>query len=97
VALCFAAAVLVTWRADAWISGRPILSHPVVAGAARVAAPSAMRSAVRLYAGRGQVEALEKDELLAEARRDPGLVGLVWELISVASRPAPSNRSPAAT
>jgi 4-amino-4-deoxy-L-arabinose transferase-like glycosyltransferase len=78
-ALAFAAALLVTWRADDWISGRPILSHPVVASAARVAAPSAMRSAVRLYAGRAEVEMLEKDELLAEARRDPGLVGLVWE------------------
>jgi 4-amino-4-deoxy-L-arabinose transferase-like glycosyltransferase len=78
-ACAFAAAVLVTWRADAWISGRPILGHPIVAGAARVASPSAMRSAVRLYAGRAQVEELEKDDLLAEARRDPELVGLVWE------------------
>jgi 4-amino-4-deoxy-L-arabinose transferase-like glycosyltransferase len=78
-ALCFAVALLVSWRADDWISGRPILSHAVVAGAARVAAPSAMRSAVRVYAGRPEVEALEKDELLAEARRDPGLVALVWQ------------------
>jgi 4-amino-4-deoxy-L-arabinose transferase-like glycosyltransferase len=78
-AAVFAAAVLVTWRADAWLSGRAILGHPVVAGAARVAAPSAMRSAVRLWAGRDSVEHLEKDELLAEARRDPALVGLVWE------------------
>jgi 4-amino-4-deoxy-L-arabinose transferase-like glycosyltransferase len=78
-AAVFAAAVLVTWRADEWLSGRAILGHPVVAGAARVAAPSAMRSAVRLWTGREAVEHLEKEELLAEARRDPGLVGLVWE------------------
>jgi hypothetical protein len=78
-AAAFLAGVLALPALDRLLVPRALLARAEVARAARLEAPSSLRSAIRVLAEREDVDLLAEEWIAGELQREPGLVALVWE------------------
>lgn len=92
-AVLLAFCTLALARIDPLLVPRELLAHPAVAGAARLEAPSSLRSVIRLYAGRTEVDTVAEQFVAAELAAEPGMVALVWEGDLPRVRSAPGAES----
>lgn len=78
-ALVLALFPLVAWRADSLFGARELLDAAPIRAAARIVAPTGLRSALRLATGLPLIEEYDGRKPQVLLREDPALIAVVWE------------------